>query len=73
MRVVKVPLAERAYPIFIGRDLLARLGPECSRQRLGRRCAVISDKNVARLYAKAALESLAGAGFDPILINGAGG
>src|SRR5262249_33628496 len=69
MRVVNVRLAERSYPILIGRDLLSRLGPECARQKLSPRCAVVSDRLVARLYAKAAMESLASAGFQPILIT----
>jgi 3-dehydroquinate synthase len=69
MRVVKVPLQDRSYSIFIGRDLLARLGAECSRLALGKRCAVISDRNVARLYGKTALKSLAAAGFDPVAIT----
>ena len=69
MRVVKVPLADRSYSILIGSDLLARLGAECAAQKLGKRCAVISDRNVARLYGKAAVESLAAAGFDPMLVT----
>ena len=69
MRVVEVPLADRTYSIRIGRDLLGRLGRECASRRLGQRCAVISDRNVARLCSKAALESLAAAGFSPVLIT----
>ena len=73
MRVVEVPLAGRSYPIWIGRETLLRLGPECRRQDLGKRCAVISDKNVARLYGKNVLESLAAAGFEPSLVTVAPG
>lgn len=69
MRTVKVPLADRSYPIYIGRDVLGRLGRECARQKLGRRCAIISDRNVAAIYSKAARESLVAAGFDPILVT----
>src|SRR4051812_41045147 len=69
MRVVTVPLPDRAYPIWIGREILARLGPECARQQLGRRCAIITDRHVARLYAKPVLESLAASGFDPFLVS----
>jgi 3-dehydroquinate synthase len=36
---------------------------------LGRRCALISDRNVARLWAQPALLSLANAGFEPKLIT----
>jgi 3-dehydroquinate synthase len=69
MQVVRVPLGNRSYPIFVGRGCLARLGPESARRGLGRRCAVISDSNVARFHSEAALSSLAGAGFDPVLVT----
>jgi 3-dehydroquinate synthase len=69
MRVVKVPLADRTYPIMIGRDLLARLGALCARQNFGRRCALITDRNVAPLYSRPALQALTAAGFDPILVT----
>jgi len=69
MRTVKVPLADRSYPIRIGNGLLAELGPQCARLKLGRRCAVISDANVTRRYRKPALASLKAAGFDPLFIS----
>lgn len=69
MRVVKVPLADRTYRILIGRDLLPQLGVECAKHGFSRRCAVVSDRNVARFYADAALKSLVSAGFDPVLIS----
>ncbi len=69
MRVVKVPLGNRSYKILIGRKLLASLGEECAKLKLGSRCAIISDRNVAPLYAKAAQRSLARAGFHAVLIT----
>jgi 3-dehydroquinate synthase len=69
MRVVNVSLAERSYPIQIGTGLLARLGAECARLKLGRRCAIISNDDVAPLYAARAKASLARAGFEPVLIT----
>jgi 3-dehydroquinate synthase len=69
MRVVKVPLQERSYPILIGENLLTRLGSECSQLSLGSQCAVISDHNVAPLYAKATLKSLQRSGFNPVLMT----
>lgn len=68
MRVVKVPLGKRSYRILIGCGLLDRLGLECARLGLGKRCAVISDRNVAPLYADAAQRSLRAAEFEPVLI-----
>ena len=69
MRQVKVPLKERSYSIFIGGGLLVRLGAECAKLKLGQRCAVISDTNVAPRYSRAAIASLKAAGFDPVLIT----
>jgi 3-dehydroquinate synthase len=69
MRTVKVPLGTRSYNIRIGNDLLKQIGPQCARLKLGARCAVISDSNVAPRYAKLVLGSLSRAGFDPVAID----
>jgi len=68
VRIVNVPLGQRRYTIKIGDSLLHRLGPECARLRLGPRCAIITDTNVGRQYAKPAYNSLVRAGFEPSLI-----
>jgi 3-dehydroquinate synthase len=69
MQTVTVPLGDRSYDIQIGPGLLRRLGRECARLRLGRRCAVITDANVGPRFAKATARSLAKAGFEPVLIT----
>jgi 3-dehydroquinate synthase len=69
VRIVKVPLGNRSYDIKIGPGLLPRLGTECSRLKLGQRCAIITDANVAPRYGKAAERSLLAAGFAPTLIT----
>ncbi len=63
MGIVTVPLGNRSYDIKIGTGLLHRLGTECRRLALGRRCAIISDTNVAPRYGKAAQKVLTKAGF----------
>ena len=68
MRVVNVPLGQRSYSILVGPGLLPRLGEQCRKLNLGRRCAIITDKNVAPRFAKAAAGSLRDAGFEPALI-----
>ena len=68
MRVVEVPLGSRSYLIRIGNGLLSQLGSECQRLKLGSRCAIITDTNVGKRFAKPAFESLAKAGFEPVLI-----
>jgi 3-dehydroquinate synthase len=69
MHIVEVSLGQRSYAIKVGGGLLARLGAECAALKLGQRCAVITDSNVGRKFAKAALKSLAASGFDPVLIT----
>ncbi len=69
MRVVKVSLGDRSYEISIGPRLLSRLGATCAKLGLGKRCAVISDRRVAPLYAKQAMQSLTAAGFEPVLVK----
>ena len=68
MRLVTVHLGNRSYAIKVGGGLLSQLGRECAQLKLGPRCAVITDANVGRHFAKAALTSLAMSGFDPVLI-----
>ena len=69
MRIVQVPLGSRSYAIKVGGGLLSRLGAECARLKLGHRCAIITDFNVGKRFAKAALKSLSASGFDPVLIT----
>jgi 3-dehydroquinate synthase len=68
VRTVAVKLGNRSYAIAIAPGLLDRLGRQCARLKLGARCAIITDTNVGRRYAKAAFNSLATAGFSPSLI-----
>jgi 3-dehydroquinate synthase len=54
--------------IKIAPGLLQKLGGECARLKLGDRCAIITDTNVGKRFAKPAYESLVKAGFEPSLI-----
>ena len=69
MRIIQVPLDHRSYSIKVGDGLLPRLGVECAQLQLGRRCAIITDSNVGKKFAKAALKSLATSGFEPVLLT----
>ena len=69
MRIVQVPLGNRSYAIQVGGCLLSRLGAECAQLKLGQACAVITDSNVGKHFATAALKSLAASGFAPVLIS----
>jgi 3-dehydroquinate synthase len=68
VRTVHVSLGNRSYDIKIAPGLIDRLGRECARLKLGARCAIITDTNVGKRYAKAVFNSLATAGFSPALI-----
>jgi 3-dehydroquinate synthase len=69
VRIVNVPLGVRSYEIKVGRGLLSELGAHCARLKPGNRCAVISDRNVAPIFAKKVQLSLKRAGFDSVLIT----
>lgn len=64
MRTVHVNASSGAYDVVVGAGALARAG-EIVRAALGpRRCCVISETNVAPLYADALEESLSASGHD---------
>ncbi|HWQ92429.1 MAG TPA: 3-dehydroquinate synthase family protein, partial [Clostridia bacterium] len=69
VRIVKVSLGDRSYAIKTGPGLLQDLGVDCARLHLGKRCAIITDTNVAPLHAEAARQSLTNAGFDCTLVT----
>ncbi len=68
VRVVKVPLGRRSYPIHVGSGVISQLGALCRRSRLGTRCVIVSDRNVARQYAGTVQKNLQAAGFNTALI-----
>src|SRR5262245_58599345 len=73
MRIVEVPLGARTYSIHIGPSLLDQVGAQCRALNPGNKCAVISDRNVARRYARSCISQLKAAGFDPALVTVAPG
>jgi 3-dehydroquinate synthase len=68
VRTVSVQLGNRSYAIKIAPGLIDQLGRGCARLKLGARCAIITDTNVGRRFAKAAFNSLVTTGFSPSLI-----
>ncbi|WP_441252141.1 3-dehydroquinate synthase [Tardiphaga sp. 71_E8_N1_1] len=61
--VVDVALAERAYDIVIGRNVLPSLGARIARLRPGVRTAIVTDRTVAKHWLTATEASLAEAGI----------
>jgi 3-dehydroquinate synthase len=67
--VVRVNLPNRAYDIVIGNGLLASIGKRCADLLKRRRCVLITDTNVAPLYAETVLRSLTESGIEPTLVK----
>jgi 3-dehydroquinate synthase len=61
--------AKYHYPALVGSSLIDRLGTSARRYFDCEACAIVSDRNVARLFADRVKKSLASAGFRPILIT----
>lgn len=57
MHSIKVDLAERSYPIFIGTDICRQLGEMLALYKIGRRFAVITNAVVDGLYGEQVMES----------------
>jgi 3-dehydroquinate synthase len=65
---VDVPLERAGYSVWIGDGLLPICGEKIRPFHPGGKVAVVTDSNVAPIYADTVLESLRGAGFEPTLI-----
>jgi len=68
LEVVRVELGERSYDIEIGAGLMAGLGGRMKALGLSGRAGVVTNDTVRPLYAGPVMDSLADAGFDPVLI-----
>ncbi len=69
VRTVAVRTPSRAYDVLVGRGLLDEVGPVTHDAAGGEVAAVISDSNVAPLYARRVADSLEGAGYRTHLLT----
>ena len=69
MEVVNVELGDRGYPIYVGAGCLADLGTRLAETRCGKRVALVTNSTIANLYLGPTVTTLAGAGFDPAIIQ----
>lgn len=69
MNPVTVRTGTQIYEVVIGSDLLEQTGALISQAAKGPGCAVITDENVAALFAEKVNRSLTSAGFRPALIK----
>ena len=72
-QIVPVELGPRSYPIYIGADILTHLGTAFTTHCPSTRAVIITDDNVAPLYAHAAQTSLNNANIENQLVTVAPG
>ena len=66
---VAVELGHRSYCVYVGRDLLGRVGKLAKELEIGTRCAVVSDSNVAPLYGEKVEQALLEEGIHSVSIT----
>jgi 3-dehydroquinate synthase len=66
---VTVRTGTQSYDVFVGSKLFEKSGALVSQKVKGPACAVISDDNVAALFAQTVIASLTSAGFQPVLLT----
>jgi 3-dehydroquinate synthase len=67
--VPEICAAAYGYPVLVGSGLIEQLGKRARKVLHGRRCAVVTDSNIAPLFATRIERSLTSAGFKPTLIT----
>ncbi len=63
IHIVRVPLKERSYPIYIGEDLLRSAGGYFRKHHVGKSIVIITDSHVAPKYLSSLQKSLEAKGF----------
>lgn len=72
---IPVSSSRHSYDVLVGRGHLPKLGQAIRARlpKLGTRCAIVSDANVAPLHGAVVKASLQDAGFDPVVVEVAAG
>lgn len=65
---IRVLTGRQSYDVIVGSNLLRKTGALIAQKLTGPVCALISDDNVAALFAPAVEQSLTDAGFRPVLM-----
>ena len=68
MNPICIRASEKSYDVLVDRGLLTRIGSIISSKLKGAACVIISDENVAALFAERVHRSLTEAGFQPKVI-----
>jgi 3-dehydroquinate synthase len=69
MTPIIIQAGNQSYEALVGSHLLEEAGTLLSQKLSGRDCAIVSDDNVAALFAQPVAQSLTSAGFKPTLIT----
>ena len=69
MTPITIHAGNQSYEVLVGARLLEEAGALLSQKLGGRSCAIVSDENVALLFAPVLVQSLTSAGFKPSLIT----
>ncbi len=69
MTPIIIQAGSASYEALVGSRLLDEIGGLLSQKLSGRDCAIVSDENVAALFAPPVVHSLTNAGFKPTLIT----
>ena len=64
-----IQAGSQKYEALVGSRLLEKAGALLAEKFRGRQCAIVSDENVAALFAQPVAQSLTSAGFKPTLIT----
>lgn len=63
MKIVRVPLGKRSYPIYIGRNILPQIGEFFKKHTLPSHVVLITDRTVAQYVLQPVKKSLSKSGF----------
>jgi 3-dehydroquinate synthase len=69
MTPILIQAGSASYNALVGSPLLDEIGGLLFQKLAGRNCAIVSDENVAALFAPPVVRSLTTAGFEPTLIT----
>jgi 3-dehydroquinate synthase len=69
MKQITVGLGERSYPIWIGRDILPRLGEALNAVSFPNKIAIVTNPTVGELYCETVLGHLVAAGYRASVIR----
>ncbi len=69
MRSIRIEAGNNPYEVLVGPGLLDQAGSLLARKVKPSSCAIVSDSNVAPLYAERVMNSLTNSGFAPVLIT----